>query len=257
MSFGNRLDGYWRDDAWSKTGASGGRLTVRCFKCAAVSLLLIAIPALTRGGFVESDGWQIGWDDTMGVARRAGHPSAEVILYEQPEQSDGCDYNELSGRVLSVVGSLVSFETTRGWYCQGNAHPGKSARFHAVDLDTGAEVDIRSLVEDASIVAALKQDGLVSKALNGCDPEDLESLVEQADGGCAVSFPRLATSFAFYEPRDDKVAVRFGLGHGCEVMRGALSEIEVELPFPIGLDVEGADAKGQLMNSLAPGRVRR
>ena len=230
---------------------------MRCFEYAAVSLLLIAFSASALAGFIESNGWQVSWDDARGVAQRAAHPSTEVILYEQPDPSEDCEYNELLGRVLSVVGSLVSFETSSGWYCQGNAHEGNSARFGTVNLETRAEVDIRSLVEDAFIVAALKQDGLVSKALNGREPENLRSLVEQANGGCAVSFLPLATSFAFYEPRGDKVAVRFGLGHGCEVMRGALNEIEVELPFPKGLDVEEADAKGQLMNSLAPGRVRR
>ncbi len=96
-----------------------------------------------------------------------------------------------------------------------------------------------------------------NEALDGRDPEDLGSLIDQADGGCAVSFWSLETSFAFYELRGDKVAVRFGLGHGCEVMRGALNEIEIELPFPGGLDVEEADTRGHLMNNLAPGGVRR
>lgn len=229
----------------------------RWFKFAIVSLLLVSFPASAQSGFVESDGWQISWDDSRGTAQRSTPPSANVVLYQQPVPSEDCDYNELTGRVLSVVGSLVSFETSSGWYCQGTAHGGAVARFSTVDLETGAAVNIRSLVPETAIVAALKQDGLVNEALDGRDPEDLRSLIGQADGGCAVSFLLLATSFAFYELRGDKVAVRFGLGHGCEVMRGALNEIEIELPFPGGLDVEEADTRGHLMNNLAPGQVRR
>ena len=178
-------------------------------------------------------------------------------MYEQPDPSDDCDYNEVRGRVLSVVGSLVSFETTSGWYCKGNAHEGRSVQFRTVDLDTGTEVDIRSLVPETTILAALTRDAFVARALNRHAPDDLRSLISVADGGCAASFWSLETSFAFYEVRDDAVAVRFGLGHGCEVMRGALNEVEVELPRPEGLDVEEAERKGHLMNTLAPGPVRR
>ena len=233
-------------------------MILRWIEFTAVSLLLVAFAGSVRAaGFVESGGWRISWDDSRGIAHRAAELSAEIVLYEQPGPSEDCDYNELRGRVLSVVGSLVSFETTSGWYCQGNAHNGVVASFSTVDLDTGTEADIRQFVPETTIVAALKQDALVANALNGRDPDDLRGLIDQADGGCAVSFLSLATSFAFYELRGDRIAVRFGLGHGCEVMRGALNEIEVELPFPSGLDVEDADARGRLMNNLAPGRVRR
>lgn len=232
-------------------------MKLRWLEYAVVSLLLVAFPAPARAGFIESGSWQISWDDSRGAAQRTADPSAEVVLYEQPEPSGECDYNELRGRVLSIVGSLVSFETNSAWYCHGTAHDGAFARFGTVDLDTGAAVDIRSLVPETAIVAALKQDGLVNRALDGRDPEDLRSLIDQADGGCAVSFLSLETSFAFYEIRGGKAVVRFGLGHGCEVMRGLLNEIEIEVPFPTGLDVEEADARGHLMNNLAPGRVRR
>ncbi len=205
---------------------------------------------------LESDGWQIHWDDSNGVARRMTPPSERVILYTQPDPLNECDYNEIIGGVLSVVGSIVSFETHHGWYCQGNAHPGNIVRFQTIDLNTGAEVDIRQLVPDTHVVTALKKHELINKALAGSDPTDLQSLIDHADGGCEVSFLFLATSFAVYELRNDKVAVRFGLGHGCEVMRGNLTEIEIDLPFPKDLDVEAADVKGHLMKTLAPGPTR-
>ncbi len=212
---------------------------------------------LNRAKVIESAGWRISWDASRGIAQRAKYLSEDVILYEQPDTSEECEYNEIEGRVLSVVGSLVSYETNSGWYCRGNAHPGQVVLFRTINLNTGEEVDIRQLVSEKVIVTALSQDSLVSKALDGRDPEDLQNLIDQADGGCAVSFLSLATSFAFYELRDDRVAVRFGLGHGCEVMRGAVNEIEIELPVPTGLNIEKANADGNLMNSLAPGPVRR
>ena len=224
---------------------------------AAAAIKSGATPSPEPARVVESDGWRISWSDSRAVAQRAESPSARVVLYEQPERSEECDYNELSGRVLSVVGSLVSYETTSGWLCQGNARPGVVARFQTIDLRTEAPVDLRRLVPDSTIVAALKQDDLVMEALDGRDPADLSSLIDQADGGCDVSFWLLATSFAFYELRGDRVVVRFGLEHGCAVMMGALNEIEVELPVPDDLNVEDAEARGHLMKSLAPGQMRR
>ena len=229
---------------------------MRRFRYLITSLLFVMLPASGAPTVLESDGWQIRWDDSSAIARRTADPSEQVVLYAQPETRDECDYNELKGRVLSVVGSIVSFETNSGWYCQGNAHPGHVARFRTIDLQTGEDVDIRRLLPDADVVAALKEHPFVNKALGEHDPADLGSLIRQADGGCAATFLFLATSFVVYELRDDKVAVRFGLTHGCELMRGNLTEIEIEIPVPQGLRVEQADAKGHLMKTLAPGAVR-
>ena len=51
-------------------------------------------------------------------------------------------------RALSVVGSLVSFETRSGWYCHGRAHDGAVASFSTADLETGDAVGVRSLVPE-------------------------------------------------------------------------------------------------------------
>ena len=221
-------------------------------------------PAGERGGAgdgaaqpvtVESDGWRIRWDDSRGVAQYIESPDIQVVLYEQPVREE-CEDDEVEGRVVSVVGELVSIEIYNHGYC-GGAHPFHVVRFSTIDLRTGAKVDIRQLVPDAVIVAALKQDALVRKTLGDHDPQDLASLIRQTDGGCAMTDLFLATSFAFYDVRDGKVVVRFGLSHGCEVLRGAFTEIEVELPVPQGLDVGKADAMGLLMKDLAPGPPRR
>ena len=205
---------------------------------------------------VVSDGWKIQWDRSRGVAQHLEPPADRVVLYEQPKAHKDCEYNEVRGRVLSVVGSLVSVRTAYGWYC-GGAHPGHLVSFAAIDLRTGTRADIRQLVPDAVITTALKQDDLVRAALGGFDPLDLDSLVERADGGCEVSYRSLPTSFAIYNVRDGKATVRFGLSHACEFARGALTEIEIEVPAPQGLKLERANFKGLLMKDLAPGPPRR
>lgn len=225
---------------------------------------------------VRSDGWIIHWDVTRGIATREGGGRVpiqterdewrhgEFILYEQPAQSEGCDYDYKFGRVLSVVGALVSIETHSGFDC---GRPRASARFKTIDLRTGGQVDIRRLVPDSALVAALKQNKMVKlrkkapreedngskTATGGQDPSDLYSLIEAADGGCEMSFSDLATSFAFHHRSGDRVIVRFGLTHGCEAMGGNLTQLEVSLPIPeiLASDLAKSEAQGHLMKDLA------
>ena len=182
-----------------------------------------------------SDGWQVLWDDSKAGAIHPSRPWRQVTIY-QPDADGACDDYDFAGRVLSVVGSLVSFATHEGFYCEGSPRPRAVTRFRTVDLRTGADVDIRLLVPDAVVVEALKQDDLVKSALGGRDPADLQDLIDTADGGCEVDFGDLASAFAFYDSRDDRVTVRFGLSHGCEALGGSLTEITVDLPTPTVLD---------------------
>ena len=226
---------------------------------------------------VQSDGWTIRWDVTRGSATRewSHHVptqfgryegrSGEFIFYEQPAPSEGCDYDYEFGRVLSVVGALVSIEIRSGFDC---GRPRSSSRFKAIDLRTGEKVDIRLLVPDSALVAALKQNKMVKEVLSRKpregmfqigrwtkDPSDLYSLIESAEtvSGCEMSFSDLATSFAFHHRSGDRVAVRFGLTHGCEAMGGNLTQFEVSLPIPAILDSDLAksEAQGHLMKDLA------
>lgn len=53
-----------------------------------------------------------------------------------------------------------------------------------------------------------------------------------ADGGCEVSYYEVNESFAFHHTKGGNVAVRIGLPHGCEVMRGNYTELGIYLPIP-------------------------
>ena len=121
-----------------------------------VSLVLISSATLAQPRTVQSDGWEISWDDSMGVATRGEWGANRVVLYGDPQLLD-CEDEVLRGRVLSIVGALVSFETSHSSYCNGGAHPSAITRFQTIDLRTGQEVDIRLLVPDSVLVAALKQ----------------------------------------------------------------------------------------------------
>ena len=226
---------------------------------------------------VQSDGWIIRWDVMRGSALREKMDSilrqverdeerlGEFILYEQPAPSEDCDYDYKFGRVLSVVGALVSIEIHSGFDC-GRSRA--SSRFKTIDLRTGEKVDIRLLVPDSALVAALKQNEMVKEVLSRKpredvpqvgwwtkDPSDLYSLIESADtvSGCEMSFSDLATSFAFHHRSGDRVAVRFGLTHGCEAMGGNLTQFEVSLPIPaiLASDLAQSEAQGHLMKDLA------
>ena len=217
-----------------------------------VAMVLAPLSALAQGTLQTVDGWEVRWDGSRGWATRGWQ---EVTMFEPDEALATCESYSFSGHVLSVVGSVVSYETRTAFYCEGTPRPRASASFGTVDLRTGADVDIRLLVPDAVIVEALKQDPLIATALGGRDPLRLQDLIDTVDGGCEVSFLFLGTSFAFYDVDDNEVTLRFGLTHGCEVMGGNLTEIDVSVPMPRVLDLAAAEAEGHLMKDLAPARV--
>lgn len=233
-----------------------------------VSLVLISSATLAQPRTVQSDGWKISWDDSMGVATRGVTDSNdvepwanEVVLYGDSKLLD-CEDEVLRGRVLSTVGALVSFETYHSFYCEGAASSRAIRRFQTIDLRTGQEVDIRLLVPDSVLVAALKQNKVIRESLEQPsswieevdieDFPDLYSIIEWHGGGCEIGFGDLGTSFAFHHRRGDQIAVKFGLSHGCEVMGVRLTQVGVYLPIPaiLAAELAHAEAQGYLMADL-------
>jgi len=87
-------------------------------------------------------------------------------------------------------------------------------------------------------------------------PELIETL-ESADTPCEYAFYGLLTSFAFYDAKDGRVAVRIGLSHGCEVARGNLTQLGIWLDVPDSLREDlarAADGSGGLLMKAAPRR---
>ena len=136
---------------------------------------------------------------------------------DQPQESSRYDLASLVGPLLSVKESL---------YWEGGAHPGHLTRMETVNLDTDkSPVLLTDLFPETALLAALLKDRIIQKSLAGQKPKTIRELIQMADGGCEIGFHLLNESFAFHHIRKDRVAVRIGLSHGCEVMRGNYTEL--------------------------------
>lgn len=155
--------------------------------------------------------------------------------------------------LLSVVGPIVSVREQ--WYYEGGAHPSYGTSFRALDALTGAKVSLRTLFTDDALFQALSADKVVREDLHGATPTTLDALLGALDGECARSMgPQLLEQFAFYEvdAAQHRVAVRIGVSHGCEVLRGTFTQIGVYLPIPPALsaDLTAAAARHLLMRDV-------
>lgn len=99
------------------------------------------------------------------------------------------------------------------------------------------------LFPELVLLDALLKDRVVEKSLAGRKPKTIKELTRMADGGCEIGFHLLNESFAFHHIQDDRVAVRIGLLHGCEVMRGNYTELGITLPMTSGLSPFLEDAE--------------
>ncbi|MBI5609187.1 MAG: hypothetical protein HY902_09950 [Deltaproteobacteria bacterium] len=208
----------------------------------AVGCLLVvgtaeAKPAAGGKKTVVSAGWTITATEKMGSARQGkGRP---VVLWQPKRAERGCS-EEHSGRLLSAVGALVSFEQSGGGYCEGAAHPWASANFVTLDLRTGKPVSLYDLFSKAEVDAAIAADPFLKKSKG--DP----------DADCKFTLDDFDKSFAFVDLKGDKVGVRIGLAHGCEAARGNLTQIGVTLlaKEPLLSDLRAAEAAKTLYKHL-------
>lgn len=154
--------------------------------------------------------------------------------------------------IASLVGEVLSVREVASW--QGGAHPGHIQRLRTINVVTRKrDVPLIRLFPESTVVAALLRDQVVRQALNEAAPKpaSLATLMQQADGACEVSFDGLDVSYAFHHIRNGEVAVRFGLPHGCETMRGRYTEIGIYLPLtPAQRETFAvAEARGQMMRA--------
>jgi hypothetical protein len=172
-----------------------------------------------------------------------------MVLFEPPPQREECE-DHFSARPLSAVGSIVSWSVASDWSCSFAAHPGAARHFVARDLDKiarGARSDTASLFQ-------LFDRSEVERAL-ALDPY-LRKFKDAGDfGPCEFTLLGYETEWALYDllPKGE-AAVRLGLGHGCEVMRGNLTVIGLILhPKPeVAPSIERAARDRLLMRYLAP-----
>ena len=192
----------------------------------------------------DEDKWDIRWSEHYAMADKF------VIYYEQ--QWDNTE-SEFSGKVLSIVGPYVSYKISSHGYSQGAAHPWAVSHFDTINISTGKKATLTDIFEAKDIYHALIKDNVIVKALKGATPKNLPELLAKVDGGCDFYFSKKSLSnFAFHHVNKNRVAVRLGLSHGCEVQRGNLTQIGFYLPIPNQLkeQLTRAKANSTLMNTM-------
>ncbi|KAF0814106.1 hypothetical protein IGB42_01003 [Andreprevotia sp. IGB-42] len=174
-----------------------------------------------------------------------------AALYAPEENDAECESNS-NRQLRSVVGPVISFLAGSSGYCKGAAHTWAELRFEAYDARTGKLLPITALFDEATVLAALKQDKVVRKALAGHSVTTLKELAEKTNGDCDFTLQGIETSYAFHHIKNNQVAVRFGLSHGCEAKHGNFTQLGVYLPVPPQLKawLDSAEKRGLLMNKL-------
>lgn len=205
-----------------------------------------------------------GFEDFAAVQVEGDQPeTAQTIKQGQVE---GCEYGR-DFEVLSVVGTLVSFEDQYHDHC-GGSHPSADTRFTTVDLakpgqvlyargkDTpmmnvdpanlGKVVKLTDYFAEQNILRALLADPVIKKALANLDasvsPQTLTELIELCakddyelgDSGFELR-PDFLTRFAFHHVEGDKVAVRIGLPPHYGANRTQHQQLGLLLPIPPAL----------------------
>lgn len=196
--------------------------------------------------------WTVQWDSARLIATAYGQQT--FSLSEHSEGPDEYGYaSQESFEVRSIVGPWLSVD--HSWYSEGGAHPSYGITRSTYDLTRGGQaIPLNEMFPESALFDALRADTVIQKYLMEPSVQTFPELVENLYGGCAVSFSDILTAWAFHHVRGDQVAVRIGLGHGCEVARGSFTEIGIYLPIPEHLlsTIAAAEAEGGLMRNLSP-----
>lgn len=193
-------------------------------------VLLICVPAQAQDNapkpaqkaeVIKAGDWTITATQTEGWAIN-GRTKERVELYKQMEEAERkeCTDYSFSARIVSVVGTFVSYELSEGGDC-GGAHPFAWQAFNTRDLARGGHrVELSELFDKYELEDALNKDTWLIKARAEQDT-------------CTYNESDLTSyHFAFHHMKDNKVAVRLGLPHGCEVARGSFTQLGLYLTPP-------------------------
>ncbi|HWN99921.1 MAG TPA: hypothetical protein VNS63_11700 [Blastocatellia bacterium] len=241
---------------------------------------VICVPSGLAGAQVKSReiwsgssaGFTVRWTSGDITAVRAARPSRVVFSAksiaqrkflkfkkENTEENTSwlCSYT-LRFKLLSLTGSILSYEETESSYCgtekgPGWAHPSDQTTYRVLDLnqvdkpvrltDYFSESEIlRALLADPLVGSALKQAGAAEK------PASIGSLLKlfserqlqlepqagtaESPKECTFIFPEdPLTQFAFHHTENDKVAVRLSLDPASGACRTAHAELGILLPI--------------------------
>jgi hypothetical protein len=219
----------------------------------ALVLFLVLVPTLVHGSDLALDepaGAVLSWSPEK-ASVRAG--KGQLVLFSRGSYEEGCE-GAFESTLVSAVGPYLTFLQTSNGFCEGAAHPWSSTGFATYDARTGKLARLTEAFDEPSVLAALNGDAVILKALDGKPATTLAELFERADGGCETAIGDwLLGAFAFHHLKGGQVAVRIGLGHGCEVMRGKFTQLGLYLPASKELPawLKKAEARGLLMKSLS------
>jgi hypothetical protein len=172
-----------------------------------------------------SNDWKVGKTEGKIQAKNISSKTMKTVFTDVDAENQISSYE-----IASLVGPFLSVAESLYW--EGGAHPGHLARLVTVNLDTGrSPVLLTDIFPEKDIVRALLKDRFIRKHATGRLPGTLDD-IRNLDGGCEVGFDLINESFVFHHVRGDEVAVRIGLPHGCEAMRGTYTELGVYLPIP-------------------------
>lgn len=178
-----------------------------------------------------------------------GESKEELVLWRQDPR--GCQGYEAEGQLISVVGSVVSFQFKElGKSCQGAAVAGQE--FRTVDLSkAGADkgLSLTDVFDAAEVKAAFDGNGWLKQART--KPQIFKCLYKEED--------LTGAHFAFLAMEGEKVKVRVGVGHGCEDRAGIFTQFDLSLTPPAGKKSEleaavAAKTLGQHLHKTAAGR---
>ena len=186
--------------------AAPGRKSVR--KPAPRTRHLARPPAATAAQHIASGDWIITATAERAVARNV-RSGEKIHLYRK---SSGCEYTAFSGRILSVVGTFVSYELSEGSYC-GGAGTSYATTLTAVDLARGGSVlPLSQLVSVDVLRATLKSDAWLAR---------------QAAAGHPCKLHKLAgtSAFTFHHLDGRRVALRLQVPGDCEPNPGGATRL--------------------------------
>jgi hypothetical protein len=188
-----------------------------------------------------------GGSEVFGLQSRKKAFLADLAVDPDDDRDPSLWEAHESFSVLSVVGTLVSYETSNEGFT-GGAHPYAHRGYATEDVTkTGPARDTFSLLKafpEKDVLKALKADGFVKKHIREekafADAKTVKALLESLDAGedCVgfeYGLDNVKNAVAFHHLEGDKVAVRIAFGYYAEMCRGNMFVVGVLLPIPVAL----------------------
>lgn len=170
------------------------------------------------------------YNKTNGQIMATTPDNKKILLYT--DEISGTSDDERKYAIHSSVGPYASVKYE--YYFEGGAHPAYGTFYEVMDARSQNLITLLDIFKEEDVFEALLNDGVIQNALYET-PSTIDELIEFTDGGCEMLLEEnLLESFSFHHIKDDKVAIRIGLTHGCAAARGNLTELGLYLPIPQG-----------------------